>query len=538
MSAGAPAVRAFEVLRFEAVPAEAGVAVLVLAGRYAGSAPPGVPRLLVERGGHGREVAAVTVDALGDELRAAFAVPLDVLGAADATFALVPARGPIIGLPAPSPPAVGDAEGYVRLARAANDLRHRLADAERRRVEADDRAEAAETTATTLRARTEKAERAAAESDRRAAEAVRTSETEVQEAKDRAGRAIADSERLVAEARADAVAASEEAERVAGEAREEADALIVGMREELERGIAAARAHADKRVAAAERDAAAARDEADARATAAGNLVADAERAASATLGERDRAVAAARAQAEREFAEERSRLLDEARAAAEREFIEERNRLIDEARAAAERELEAQDGDEDDDAPARPAFDGTHAALLARLDDAEDLAERFRTEALEAVALAHDLEARVASAESEARAARHELADARRRAPGGGGGATSLFAAVDDDPPTAPTGPSAPAAPARRPEPSLPAPRAVPDPPDLVAPITVRRQLRPVGGPDDEEVLAPAQVGARMIRPAESHGRSRLLPRLAVLGVLLLLIAALALIVLGAGLV
>ncbi len=518
MSAGAPAVRAFEVLRFEAVPAEAGVAVLVLAGRYAGSAPPGVPRLLVERAGHGREVAAVTVDALGDELRAAFAVPLEVLGAADATFALVPARGPIIGLPAPSPPAVGDAEGYVRLARAANDLRHRLADAERRRVEADDRAEAAEATATALRARTEKAERAAAESDRRAAEAVRTSETEVQEAKDRAGRAIAESDRLVAEARADAVAASEEAERVAGEAREEADALIVGMREELERGIAAARADADKRVAAAERDAAAARDEADARATAAGNRVAVAERAAAATLDERDRAVAAARAQAEREFAEERSR-------------------LIDEARAAAERELEAQDGDEDDELPARPAFDGTHAALLARLDDAEDLAERFRTEALEAVALAHDLEARVAAAESEARAARHELADERRRR-SGGAGATSLFAAVDDDPPTAPTGPAAPAAPARRSEPSLPAPRAVPDPPDVVAPITVRRTLRPVGGPDDEEVLAPAQVGARMIRPAETHGRSRLLPRLAVLGVLLLLIAALALIVLGAGLI
>jgi len=63
------------------------------------------------------------------------------------------------------------------------------------------------------------------------------------------------------------------------------------------------------------------------------------------------------------------------------------------------------------------------------------------------------------------------------------------------------------------------------------------RRTLRPLGGGGDEEVLEPAQVGARMIQPAES-GRSTLVPRLLAIGALLLLVAAVVAIALGVGLV
>lgn len=116
----------FEVLRFEAVPAAAGVALLELEGRFASGPVPAKPRILVEVGGRSRELPAVVDGGDPQAWAATFAVPLEAIGGGG--FALVPGRGPVIGLPAPDP-ASGEDDRFVRLARSANDLRHRLAEA-------------------------------------------------------------------------------------------------------------------------------------------------------------------------------------------------------------------------------------------------------------------------------------------------------------------------------------------------------------------------------------------------------------------------
>ncbi len=336
MSAGAQAVAAFEVLRFEAVPAEAGVAVLVLAGRFAGGHPGRVPRLLVEQRGREREVAPVQVDASGAELRAVFAVPLDVLEGPETGFALVPARGPLIALPAPTAATGPDPDRYVRMARTTNELRRRLADAEARAAAAEDHAAQAE-------------ERAAG------------------------------------------------AERRAGSAAAESEHLIAGLREEVTRREAAARAASADALAAAERE----RDE------------------------------------------------------------------------------------------------------LRARLAAAEDRAGRFESDAVDALALVRRLEQRAAAAEAETRAV---LAKRPVAAP-----------------------------PPEREEPTVVTqPTAAPDPTDPV-PIAVRRPLRPVPAGPADEVLEPAQVGARTIRPAGTTPPPTLLPRLLAVGALALLLLALVLIVVTA---
>jgi hypothetical protein len=54
-----PAGASFEVLRFEAIPAAAGVAVLELDGRFAGALPERPPRLLVEASDGATELPAV-----------------------------------------------------------------------------------------------------------------------------------------------------------------------------------------------------------------------------------------------------------------------------------------------------------------------------------------------------------------------------------------------------------------------------------------------------------------------------------------------
>ena len=174
---------AFEVLRFEAVPAAAGVALLELEGVFAAGPAPAKPRLLLEYGGRSRELPAVVSGGDPHAWSATFAVPIEALDGDQHGFALVPGRGPVIGLPAPDL-AGGEDDRFVRLARSANDLRHRLAEAsasaatsseryaeiaeERDRLAAElestrARAEAAEQAAEEIRAAGEEADRAAAE---------------------------------------------------------------------------------------------------------------------------------------------------------------------------------------------------------------------------------------------------------------------------------------------------------------------------------------------------------------------------------------
>ena len=216
----------FELLRFEATPLTAAVAVVELEGTFAGLSPAR-PRLLVESGGESREMPAL--EAGGSPWSAAFAIPLTVLAETGASFALVPGRGPLIELPPPTRGGDPDEDRFVKLARTTNDLRHRLSVALDR---AEDRDHLAR---------------------------------ELAEMRDR----VAAGEERVAEAHESAMAAREEQARAEGEAdaarealartREEARAEV---REEIEatQGEAeAARAQAREDVEAAHRDAEAAR---------------------------------------------------------------------------------------------------------------------------------------------------------------------------------------------------------------------------------------------------------------------------------------
>jgi hypothetical protein len=228
-----PAVMTFEVLRFEAVPAAAGVAVLELDGRFAtGTVAPDRPRVLVERPDGATELPAVEV--LRDPWSATFAVPLDALADPDTTFALVPGRGPLIALPSPSI-AGADDDRFVRLARTVNDLRHRLTEAssaagvaEQRRADAvarrdrtvaelhDARRRIAE-----LEARAERAEQSAQAADASASEADE-------------GARRADAE--LAQARAQIAALTDRAEAAERAAAEEAEARGSAERDAVEVG--------------------------------------------------------------------------------------------------------------------------------------------------------------------------------------------------------------------------------------------------------------------------------------------------------------
>jgi hypothetical protein len=128
----------FELLRFEATPVTAGVALVELAGRFRGPAPVR-PRLLVEAGGLAGEQAAVQAELGPDAVwTAVFAVPVRAIGDPDATFDLDPGRGPLVALPQPTP-AGGEDERLVELARTANELRHRLSEASETAATADRR---------------------------------------------------------------------------------------------------------------------------------------------------------------------------------------------------------------------------------------------------------------------------------------------------------------------------------------------------------------------------------------------------------------
>ena len=201
---------AFELLRFEATPVSAAAAVVELDGVFAGPAPSR-PRLLVESGGVSREMPAL--ESGGSPWSASFAVPLTAVGDPAASFALVPGRGPLVELPAPTTGGGADDDRFVRLARAANDLRHRLS-------VALDRAE---------------------DRDHLAAELAQGRER------------LAAAEQRVAEAHEAAMRAREEQARAEGEAEEARDALARAREE--------ARAEVREEIEAANRDAAAARTE-------------------------------------------------------------------------------------------------------------------------------------------------------------------------------------------------------------------------------------------------------------------------------------
>jgi len=224
-----PAVVSFEVLRFEAVPAAAGLAVLELDGRFADGGRAGAvssPRLLVETAAGSAELPAVEL--VREPWSATFAVSLDALADPDAAFALVPGRGPLIALPAPSL-ASADDDRFVRLARTVNELRHQLTETAARAADAD-----------RLRTELGQARARAVELERRAAAAGRE-----------AAAARAERDRAVAEAAERIAAAEEDAEhRVAAVARE-ADERIAAAEEDAAARIDAAARDAGERVAAA-----------------------------------------------------------------------------------------------------------------------------------------------------------------------------------------------------------------------------------------------------------------------------------------------
>lgn len=126
----------FELLRFEAAPVSATVAVVELDGEFTERAPARV-RLLIERGGRGVEVPAITS---GGERpwSATFAIALDDVADQSTEFALAPGRGPLIALPSPSVGGGGpDDDRFLHLAREANQLRHQLGEATAAAAEVD-----------------------------------------------------------------------------------------------------------------------------------------------------------------------------------------------------------------------------------------------------------------------------------------------------------------------------------------------------------------------------------------------------------------
>jgi hypothetical protein len=235
-------VPSFELLRFEATPVGPAVAVVELDGRFAGRPEPARPRLLVELDGVAREFPALWVGA--SPWSATFAVPLGDLESA--AFSLVPGRGPLIGLPAPTFADGGD-DRFVRLARTANDLRHRLGEATEHAASAASRfGEVSDERArleTELAAAQERA-REAHESALAAREAQAGAEGAAEDAREALTRARD-------EARAEVAAELARLEGEAAAAREELEAVRASLGEQL--------AEAQERAIAAEDDARAAR---------------------------------------------------------------------------------------------------------------------------------------------------------------------------------------------------------------------------------------------------------------------------------------
>ncbi|HEU4658066.1 MAG TPA: hypothetical protein VFR97_11090 [Capillimicrobium sp.] len=231
----------FEVRAFQALPAAAAVAVLVLEGRFAAgvSQPLGRPRLHLDDGEVRVDVAPVhgpeaTAGPGGVPWRATFAVPLAIVDRA--SYALAIGRDLLVELPPPDLGERGDdadaeAARLARLAREANDLRRRLDAARDALAGAEARAREAET------ARRERDE-ARAELEATRAKLASAEET----AREQAARAAA-------KARAEAARAGEEALVQAARRHE---AALEAMRLEHEQALAAAvRDHERSRAEAA-----------------------------------------------------------------------------------------------------------------------------------------------------------------------------------------------------------------------------------------------------------------------------------------------
>ena len=475
-----PVPAGFELLRFEAWPASAGVALVELDGRFFG-AEPDRPRLLVESRGRAREMPAISVG-----LRpwsASFAVPLDVLSDPEASFSLVPGRGPLIGLPEPEHTAGGE-DRYVHVARTANDLRRRIVDLE-------EEAQAAAT-----RAATDKEE-----ADRRFAEAQ------------------AAATRRYDAAQAEAERRFEEAEAAAAQRLAEVSAERDHLASELET-TRAALAEATARAEAAERSAAESAQWAAAAEETTRTARADAERERDEARAEADAAADEAERLEARVLAAEDGtrrarRELRDARAELEAVRRESRMPHAPAAAAGAQRstriitDADVEDDDEDDeDAPSTDpdlrivtngedprAGDVSPAARDLRLVD-----EPAEPEAFEPLPPRDDL--------------------------------TVEWAAGDAD--TAPTEPVVVPDPTQQMDPVV-----IGDADTTASLFEDDLPLEPAQT-DETPALDPAAVGARLIRPAEVANRRALdlilSPRVVVVGLFTLLVVLFALIILGAG--
>jgi hypothetical protein len=505
----------FELLRFEATPVAPAVAVVELDGRFTGP-EPSRPRLLVETGGVSREMPPL--EAGGTPWSAVFAIPLAALSDPDAAFSLVPGRGPLIALPSPSESG-GDDDRVVRLARTANDLRHRLSSATENAAAAAERVIAVG----------EERDRLAAElADARAA----LSAAEARSAESHDAALAAREEQARTEGEAD------EARAAAERAQDEARAAV---QDELERAAAeagaarSALAELQDRVIAAEDEARAARvDLRDARA-----------RVESLMRENRTARIAAARARVPSATPDS-----DEFRAA----------RLGPEWAAGAE------EGDEDATSPdhleagvpgQRGSEGGSEYAGDAPATDPSDSAAPLTDDSPDPTAPLTD-----DSPESTApRADDAPVPTTPFHSGDSGDDPTAPLHSGDDpaaplharDDPTAPLHPEAGDAPttARL---AAGSPRLWRDEDGesvrILRPRTTAGRLRPARLPDDpddeeegDDVLDPATAGARTLEPAEMSARRRAVavvtnPRVIVGGIFVLLILALVLIFNGVGLV
>ncbi|HEX2087629.1 MAG TPA: hypothetical protein VHF89_18235 [Solirubrobacteraceae bacterium] len=494
----------FELLRFEATPVAPAVAVVELTGSFAGLEPV-KPRLLVETGGVAREMPAL--EAGGSPWSATFAVALDALRDERASFSLVPGRGPLIALPAPTD-AADDDDRFVRLARTVNDLRHRLS----------------------------RAEEAAGERDALAAELAAAREQ------------LAAAEARGAEAHDAALTAREEQARAEGEADE--------AREALARAREEARAEVREEIETAQREAEQARTQLT---QAQDRAIAAEDDARAARRDLRD-----ARARIEALVRESRT-----VRTAAARERVRTatpRGAFGDDAAFHAARLGPdwAEGGAEDEDTAVAeegaPDAGGQPAARFV-----PDAGEEAGEDVDEAAPAANQGAAPAAvEADEPGAAAAADTAPLERAVDD----TAPLEPAADDD--TAPLEPvpGDPATTARlgavepageeqsrgaRPGPGLWRDEEPAESVRILRPRTKAGRLAPLPARDpepedgdaedtsDEDVLPPAAVGARLIQPAEMTPRRRAIailtnPRVIVGGIFVLLLTALVLIFLGFG--
>jgi hypothetical protein len=441
----------FELLRFEATPVSATVALVELDGAFTGLEPVR-PRLLVESGGAAHEMPAISAGPRsgrspltssagpGQPWSASFAIPLAALGDPLASFALVPGRGPLIELPPPSDSGNGDDDRFVALARTANDLRHRLTVAVDRAEDRDHLAGELET----LRER------------------------------------LAAAEERVAEAHEAAMQAREEQARAEGEADETREALARAreeardaVRQEIDAAVRDAE-EARKQLAAAQEQRVAAEDEA---------------RAARIDL--RD-----ARARIEALVRESRTARAASARVPAATPRVE----PDDDAEFRAARL--GPDWGADTEEGIAPAGDAPTTAKLAPVAPPEEAQEASDPESVETEVV-------------EAEAVDEEAPSSGDERPAADEDGPSLWS--DDD---------------QTESVRVLRPRTR---------IARRRPKAVIDHLDEEDVLEPAAVGARLMQPVEASRRRRALavlthPRTIVGAIFLLLIAALALIFSGAG--